>query len=115
MSRADISLPVGFEPLEPFVSAWAQDSAEKRHRARLASTDAERQAFFAAAKDLLAPGLDHLDATPLAEFTPQQHRLMNLLLGLAHVSLAVEMQGDDEPKHAADARYMTITQAPADR
>ena len=114
MSQSEISLPAGFEALERFVPQWAQDTAEKRHRARLASSEPERLAFFEAGKDLLAPGLDHLDATPIADFSPQQRRLMSLLLGFAHVSLAVEQQGDDEPKHAADARYMTITRAPAD-
>lgn len=114
MSGPETTLPQGFEALEPFVSAWALETAELRHRRRLASHDAERQAFFAAAKPLLVPGLDYLDSTPLSEFSPEQHRLMTLLLGLAQVSLAVEMQGDDEPRHAADARYMTITRSPAD-
>lgn len=110
----DTTLPAGFEALQPFVAAWALDSAEKRHRARLGSSETERQAFFDAAKPLLDAGLDYLDGKPLAEFSEQDRRLMTLLLALAHVSLAVEMQGDDEPKHAADARFMTITRAPAD-
>lgn len=115
MSGSDTTLPAGFEALEPFVAHWALDTAEKRHRARLASSEPERVAFFEAAKDLLAPGLDHLDKTPLAAFSPEQRQLMNLLLSLAHVSLAVEQQGEDEPKHAADARFMTITRAPSER
>jgi hypothetical protein len=114
MSEAESSLPAGFKSLEPFVHIWALETAEERHRRRLASTDAERRAFFSAAKDFLAPGLDYLDKIALAGFGPQQRRLMNLLLALAQVSLAVEMQGDDETKHAAGACHMTITRAPAD-
>jgi hypothetical protein len=115
MKGSDVSLPAGFEALEPFVGAWAMETAEKRHQARLTSSDAERQAFFDAAEGLLGPGLDYLDQRSLADFSPSDRRLMTLLLGLAHVSLAVEMQGDDEPKHALGARHMTITRAPADR
>lgn len=107
-------LPPGFEALEPFVPAWALDTAEQRHRARLASTEADRQAFFAVAKDLLAPGLDQLDRTPPAAFTPDEQRLMQLLLSVAHVALAVETQGADEARHAEVARHMTITRAPSD-
>lgn len=114
MSTVDVSLPSGFEALEPFVSAWAIEGAHNRLRARLAGQEADRVAFFNVAKELLAPGLDYLDKKPLAELTAQDRRLLSLLLSMAHVALAVEIQGDDEPKHAEGARYMTITRAPSD-
>ncbi len=114
MSTALISLPPGFEALEPFVSIWAIEGAGNRLRARLTSHEADRITFFNAGKDLLAPGLDYLDKKPIAAFNDQDKRLMLLLLSMAHVSLAVEIQGDDEPKHADGARHMKITRAPAD-
>ena len=39
---------------------------------------------------------------------------MNLMLSLAHVSLAVEIQGDAESHHAGWARFITITRASSD-
>jgi hypothetical protein len=39
---------------------------------------------------------------------------MDLMLSFAHVALAVEMQGDDEPKHAEAARHMHVIRAPSD-
>jgi hypothetical protein len=114
MSAAGASLPPGFEALESFVSAWSIAGADKRLRARLASDEADRIAFFNAAKDLIAPGLEYLDKKSLADFDEQDQRLMHLLLSLAHISLAVEIQGDDEPHHAEGARHMRITRAPAD-
>lgn len=114
MSFAETSLPPGFEALEPFVGAWALEGANNRLRARLASSPADRIAFFEAARELLAPGLDYLDRKPLGEFDPREKRLMNLLLSMAHVSLAVETQGDDEARHAEDARRITILRAPSD-
>jgi len=115
MSAAQTSLPAGFEALQPFVPAWAVESANDRLQRRLRSSEAERVAFFAAVQPLLADGLAYLDQTPLGEFDASQTRLMRLLLSFAHVALAVETQGEDEPKHAADARFITITRAPADR
>jgi hypothetical protein len=114
MNVPDTSLPAGFEILEPFVAAWAISGADQRLRARLNSREHERTAFFAVARNLLTPGLDYLDRKPLAEFDEKDRRLMNLLLSMAHVSLAVEIQGEDEVRHAVDARHMTITRAPAD-
>lgn len=114
MNATETALPAGFEALTPFVAGWALGTANERLQRRLASSEAERVAFFEAAKPLLADGLAYLDQTPLDRFDEKQTRLMRLLLGFAHVSLAVEVQGDDERKHAADARFITITRAPAD-
>jgi hypothetical protein len=114
MSLSPTALPPGFEALEPFVATWALDRADARARARRASAEADRTAFFETAKPLLAPGLAYLDQKPLDQFDARETRLMQLLLSLAHVSMAVEIQGDDEPKHAEVARHMTITRAPSE-
>jgi len=114
MSTSETALPAGFEALTPFVAGWALGTANERLQRRLASSEAERIAFFEAAKPLLADGLSYLDKTPLDQFDDRQTRLMRLLLSFAHVSLAVEVQGEDEPRHAADARHINITRAPAD-
>jgi len=114
MSATDTSLPPGFAALEPFVSAWAIAGANDRLRARLSSREADRVAFFDVAKDLLAPALGYLDKKPLAGLNDQDQRLLRLLLSMAHIALAVEIQGDDEPMHAEGARYLTITRAMSD-
>jgi hypothetical protein len=114
MTSDETSLPAGFESLEPFVPAWAIHGAAARARRRLDSTPAERVAFFEAAKDLAQPALARLDQTPLARHDAAETRLMELMLSFAHVALAVETQGDDEPTHALNARNMRITRAPSD-
>jgi hypothetical protein len=114
MIAAPSPLPAGFETLEPFVERWAITGAAARARLRLESEAAERVAFFEAAKDLLAPALARLDQTPIDRFDAAEKRLMNLVLSFAHVALAVEVQGDDEARHARDARFLTITRAPSD-
>ena len=114
MSGASSLLPAGFESLEPFASSWAIAGAANRAERRMSSSEAERVAFFEAAKDMLAPALAHLDQKPLDRFDEKETRLMNLMLTLAHVAFAVEVQGDDEPRHVLGARHMRITRAAAD-
>jgi hypothetical protein len=114
MSGANRELPRGFEALEPFVATWAVASAANRARLRLESTETERSTFFNAAKDLVGPALTYLDRKRLDQFDDRERRLMNLMLSVAHVTLAIEVQGEDEPKHALGRRHITITRAPSD-
>ncbi|GAA2558431.1 hypothetical protein [Mycolicibacterium diernhoferi] len=107
-------LPPGFETLEHFVDGWVFDNADDRLKRRLTSSEDERVAFFNAVKDRLQDGLTYLDKKPFAEFDDDENRLMQLFLSFAHIALAVEVQGDAEPKHAEGARFMTITQAPSE-
>ncbi len=106
-------LPTGFEALEPFVAQWAIDGTANRAALRGDSSSVERQGFYDAAEPLLTKALDYLDATPLAALDGAQQRLMNLMLSLAHVSLAIEVQGPDEDKHTPNRNAMIMTLSPA--
>lgn len=107
-------LPSGYEALEPFVERWAIEGSANRLQARLDSEESERVAFFTAAVDLVPAALELLDQKPFAQYDDRENRLMNLVLSVAHVSLAVELHRDQEPKHAAMARYISLTRASAD-
>jgi hypothetical protein len=63
---------------------------------------------------VLPAALDYLDRKPVSGFDENEDRLMKLLLSLCHVALAVELQGDDEPKHAQNRQRLKITRASAD-
>jgi selenocysteine lyase/cysteine desulfurase len=82
---------------------------------RIASTPEERETFFAAAAPLLDPALDHLDTIAFDAFSAQEQRLMDLMLSLAHVALAVEIQGPDEAKSAPWRDRMRIDRSTADK
>lgn len=110
-----VSLPSGFAGLEPFAERWALGTTAERAARRSASTHEEREAFFAAASPLLDAALGHLDAHALNEFSPADQRLMNLMLSLAHVALAVEIQGPDEAKSAPWRDRMRIDRSTADQ
>jgi len=107
------ALPEGFAALEPFVEGWAITGSAARAARRGNSSPAEREALYAVAKDLLEPALTYLDTIPLDEFSSADSRLMDMMLSLAHVALAVEGMGDDEPRHAAMREHMRLTRTPA--
>lgn len=108
-------LPEGFAALAGFVDRWALDGTAQRAARRSDSTAEERAAFFAAASPLLDAALAYLDARALEVFSPAEQRLMNLMLSLAHVALAVEIQGPDEAKSAPWRDRMRITRSTADQ
>jgi hypothetical protein len=103
------SLPPNFEALAPFVADWAIPTLEGRVKARSEQSSAGRAAFFAAGARLLEPALAYLDTRPRELSDAADARLMDLTLSLAHVALAEEVQGDDEPVHAELRSFMPIT------
>jgi hypothetical protein len=107
-------LPDGFAALEPFAARWAVAGIAARAALRGASSLEEREAFFAAAAPLLDRALDYLDSRPLAQLAGADERLMYLMLSLAHVGLAVEIQGPAEASSAPWRARMAITRAVAD-
>lgn len=107
-------LPAGYDVLEPFVDQWAVAGTANRARCRDESTPAQREAFFETAKALLPQALALLDAKPLADHDAQERCLMNLLMSFAHVTMAIEIFGDGEARHAQFRQVMRITRSPAD-
>lgn len=107
-------LPAGFAALDPFVDHWAVEGTANRACLRTTSSDQERRTFFATGQPLLAEALDYLDTKALSAFDDADQRLMNLALSLAHVSFAVEIQGDAESRHAPLREKMVVTRTPAD-
>ena len=108
-------LPSAFAALDPFVAEWALNTAADRAALRGRSSAEARAAFYAAMSPLGSAAIARLDAKPLRSLDEGEQRLMNLLLAFAHVSLAVEVQGEAEARHRPWRERMAITQAPADR
>src|SRR3546814_6373827 len=113
MPRCKTSRPADCAVLEPFVPRWAIEGSAARATARGESSAQEREAFYLAGRDLVGPALDYLDRRGIDGLDAADQRLMNLMLSLAHVSLAVEMQKDAEPSHTMLRRFMSITRTPA--
>ncbi|MCB2072738.1 MAG: hypothetical protein H6917_06390 [Novosphingobium sp.] len=109
-----VQLPEGFATLEPFVARWSLRTSAERDRARGDSTEEEREAFYAAAQPLLEAALSYLDGFPARQLGEKEQRLMDLVLSLAHVSLAVEVQKEMEEQHARQRNDMPITRSVTD-
>lgn len=114
MSSEASLLPPGFEVLAPFVEAWAIAGSANRAQRRADSTAAQRQTFYDAAREQLEPALAYLDGRPLQALSACEERLMNLMLSFGHVAMAIEVQGPDEPKHAALRQGLQLTRSSAD-
>lgn len=115
MNSVNLQLPAGFEALEPFVADWAIEGSANRMQKRLDTSMEHMKSFYETAHPLAEPALALLDQKPLDQLDAPEQNLMNMILSLAHVSLAVEIQGPDEPHHAKWARFIRITQSAADR
>jgi len=107
-------LPAGFAQLAPLVEGWALPTSAQRADRRSQSGPAERAAFHDAMEPHLEEALAWLDRQQLGALDQPATNLMNLCLMMAHVALAVETQGDDEPRHAPHRDAMRITRTPAD-
>ena len=114
MSKTTLRLPEGFTALDPFVDDWAIATSAARAARRDDTSAAEQEHFYNAARAFLDPALTLLDGKPLAKLDAKERQLLDLMLTLAHVSIAVEVQRDFEPQHTVMRRYMRITRTPAD-
>ncbi|MFT3929693.1 MAG: hypothetical protein QM709_05255 [Spongiibacteraceae bacterium] len=96
----DHRLPKEYAALERFVDTWSLPDRAARSLQRAHSTTEERAEFYNTTKEYVATALDVLDQKPLHALNAQEQCLLNLLLSFAHVSLAVEIQGNAESQHA---------------
>ena len=98
------TLPQGFAALEPFVAYWAAPSLAERDTRRLDSTEAQRLAFYEAARDIAPAAFDYLNAKAFAAYDEADHRLLDLMLALIHVALAVEIERGERARTQGPAR-----------
>ncbi len=86
-------LPPGFSDLEPFVAYWARKTTNERWDQRSRAPMADITAFYDAMYDRAEDAIAWLDANyPIGQaMSPEAERLAELLLGLGHVAIAVEM------------------------
>jgi hypothetical protein len=111
---AQAQLPAGFEALEPFVERWAIRTTRDRDRTRGESRFEDLAAYYQAAQPLLQPALTYLDTFPVKDLAGKEQRLMDMMLSLAHVSMAVEIHKEMEPRHAKSRQAMIISHSSTD-
>ncbi len=83
-------LPSEFADLEPYL-VWAQSTELARHQVRVSRSIEEIRAFYDAVLPRIEAILEYLNAFPLDDMPEQEHRLLELSLGLVEAANAVEM------------------------
>ena len=93
MSQREISLPKGFESLEPFVAYWVRDSNDERRAARSTAQMDDIRAFYDEVVARAPDAIAYLEKFPLDDMPAAETRLFKLLLAMNHAAIAVEMHG----------------------
>lgn len=85
--------PEGFEALEPLQAYWGVADTQTRRERREAASMAEITAFYDVILPLAPAAMKHLEGIPLDAMPPAEARLFEMVLALAHVSMATELHG----------------------
>lgn len=88
-----VSLPSGFEMLEPLAAGWALPTQNERQRRRIGASREQLQALYDGVLPQLEPILAHVDRYPLGELPADAARLYHLALSLAEVAPHIELYG----------------------
>ncbi|MBB4631608.1 hypothetical protein [Sphingosinicella soli] len=106
-------LPQGFEELEPFQAYWGAPDTQTRRERREAATMDEIMAFYDVVLPLAPAAMKHLEDVSLDAMPPAEARLFELVLALAHVSMAVELHGAPRAPHTPYPHGVKLMNGPA--
>lgn len=110
---SDKVLPEGFEALEPFQAYWGVPDTQTRRERREASSMAETMAFYETMLPLAPAAMKHLEAFALDAMPPAEARLFELVLALAHVSMATELHGQPRAPNTPYPHGVKLVRGPA--
>ena len=86
-----MTLPRGFEDLEPYVDDWARPTRAERYAMRLSKSIDELEAFYDAVAPHAEAAVTYLDGLDLAHLPDDATRLLHLLYSFILVSYAVNV------------------------
>ncbi len=102
MSTDSPSLPVGFEPLAPFVREWGGLDEVGVVKKRLSSSIEDLEAFYEAGRPLFPAILAYMKARPVGSLSANESTLFSLALALVEVSFTFEVYFGNPPWHIED-------------
>ncbi len=106
-------LPEGFEALEPFQPYWGAATTQLRRERREAASMVDITAFYEVMLEHAPVAMQHLEALPLDAMPPVSVRLMEMVLMLAHVSMATELHGQPRAPHTPYPHGVRLVRGPA--
>jgi len=106
-------LPHGFENLAPFLEEWVRPTTQARRERREAATMSELVAFYEPMLEAAPAAMRHLEAFPIDAMPDAEGRLYQLVLMLAHVSMATELHGAPRAPHTPYPHGVRLVKGPA--
>lgn len=110
---AERLLPEGFEALEPFQPYWGVPGTQERRERREALTMAEIVPFYDTCLALAPAAMAHLERFGLDAMPAAEARLYELVLALAHVSMATELHGQARAPNTPYPHNVRLVAGPA--
>lgn len=106
-------LPAGFEGLARFVPYWRVATTQGRRERREAASMAEIEEFYQVMLTLAPAAMKHLEAYPLDAMPSPEKSLYELVLMLAHVSMATELHRSPRAPNTPYPHDVRLVQGPA--
>lgn len=106
------TLPAGFESLEPFVQYWAVPGVQERRERREAASMEEITEFYDAMLAKAESAIKLLEGHDLSTLEGPDLRLMQLVLALAHASMATELHGQPRAPHTPYPHNVRLVKGP---
>jgi hypothetical protein len=102
----EMSLPAGFEMLEPFVPDWSLPSEFQRRTKRVDASMDEHRRFYAAIMAEWPRVAEHLKNSPPYELDAKTERLLNLAMMAMEAGVVVKVFDANDSPHAIDFRRL---------
>ncbi|WP_374413720.1 hypothetical protein [Novosphingobium colocasiae] len=106
-------LPAGFEALEPFVGYWAVAGVQERRERRENAPMEDIETFYNAMLALAPQAIAHLEGRQMVDLEGADRTLMELLLALAHASMATELHRQPRAPFTPWPHEVRLVEAPA--
>ncbi|MCB2050817.1 MAG: hypothetical protein KDE63_05240 [Novosphingobium sp.] len=108
----DTTLPAGFESLQPFVRYWAVPGVQERRERREEASMEEITEFYDAMLEKAESAIKLFEGRDLGALEGAELRLMQLLLALAHASMATELHRQPRAPHTPYPHNVRLVKGP---
>ena len=116
MNHDELTLPVGFEALDPLVARWALPTEQTRYEIRLATPLAELRDFYSAIHPRMDEVMLHLAEFPADDLTAlpdATRRLYRLALSYFEASHPIELHWKNQDLDNAYPASRIVYQGPS--
>lgn len=96
MSPVTVTLDERFSDLNPYIGRWSLETEAQRFANRVSGDFDETKAFYETMAPRMGEVIEHLNATPPADFSDGQKALYHLAQSFFEAAIAVENLGESD-------------------